>query len=531
MPSTAALEVGGSGSPAGPRTRAVQLRRLEATSFDLIVAGGGITGTAIAAEAAHRGLSVALLEREDFGCGASGHTSKLLHGGLRYLAQGHVRLVREALRERGRVFQEADPSWVRLEPFLLPLRGGTARVLRDRFGTWLYERLAWGHHLGPRRVLDQTEVLRHAPSLDPVDLRGGVLYTEAIVDDVALTWLRVESAMREGAVVVNHAEVLAARPRPEGGFSVEVRDRIGEKEYRVTGRCLVDATGAWMGRRPIAPSSPRLAPSKGIHLVFRREKLSLDVAVVLEGPDRRPTFVLPYGSLLVVGTTDTAFGEDPGSAAPEPADVDYLLRTLRSGFPGIRFDRSEVVDAYAGVRPLLAASASTPSELSREDVEVYDPRGAVAVAGGKLTTHRRMAERVLSLLPLRTGTPPRAPPSPRGRGPGPPTAPAAPSAWSPGSELVARLGRSPTAEDWRELERRVAEARDERLAETLEDVVDRRLHALTRREPGFDQVLARIAGLLASAPASAPDSAERRVDDYRARLRREHSALEGSGNA
>ena len=526
MPPTGAIHGRGSGALAETPTRAERLHRLATLSFDLVVVGAGITGSAIAAEAARRGLSVALLEREDFGCGASGHTSKLLHGGLRYLARGHVRLVREGLQERARVLAEADPSGVRREPFLLPLRGTTARVLRDRFGTWLYERLAWGHHLGPRRVLDRAEVLHRVPALDPTGLRGGVLYTEAIVDDVALTWLRVASAMRDGAVVVNHAEVLAARPQPRGGFLVEVRDRIGGQEYRVAGRCLVEATGAWMGRRPIAPSSPRLAPSKGIHLVFRREKLPLDVAVVLEGPDRRPTFVLPYGSLLVVGTTDTSFGEDPGSALPERSDVTYLLRTLRQGFPAVRFDRSDVVDAYAGVRPLLAANASAPSELSREDVEMYDPHGAVAVAGGKLTTHRRMAERVLSLLPLR---PERTPPSSRpSRRIAPPAGPGTIPAWAPASELVARLVRSPTPEDWAELERRVTEARGEGLAETLEDLIDRRLHALTRREPGFDRVLVTVAGLWGAAPGSPSDSAESRIAAYRAHLRHEHHALEGA---
>lgn len=509
-------------------TRADRLRRLNESSFDLVVVGGGITGSAIAAEGARRGLSVVLLEREDFGCGASGHTSKLLHGGLRYLAQGQVRLVREALRERTRLVEEADPAWVRREPFLLPLRGGTARVLRDRFGTWLYERLAWGGHLGPRRILSRAEVLRQVPALDPTELRGGVLYTEAIVDDVALTAWRVGTAVRDGAVAVNHIEVTRAEARPGGGFRVEARDRLERGELRVVGRCLVEATGAWMGRSAIAPASPRLAPSKGIHLVFRREKLPLPVAVVLEGPDHRPTFVLPYGSLLVVGTTDTVYREDPGSAIPEPADVDYLLRTLRQGFPGVRLDRSDVVDAYAGVRPLLAASASTPSELSREDIEVYDPRGAVAVAGGKLTTHQRMAERVLSLMPLPGGTDrSRRAPSPHGSPvPGTPVDPGTRGTWDPGSELIARLCRSPTPADRAELARRVAEAREQGLVETLEDLIDRRLHALTRREAGFDPVLAMVADLWAGASKGSRETAERWLASYRANLRDEHRALE-----
>jgi glycerol-3-phosphate dehydrogenase len=506
-------------------SRAERLAHLETNPFDLVVVGGGITGAAVAAEAAARGVSVALVERDDFAVGASGHTSKLLHGGLRYLAQGKIGLVREALRERSRLLSELDPGWVHPIPFLLPLRGSTWSRLRDRFGTWLYERLAWGRHLGPRAILGRAEVLDLVPAIDPHGLQGGVLYWEAIVDDVALTMYRIESAARAGALVANHVEAVAVRRDSGGGYRLQCRDGLSGRELSLRSRWIVDATGAWMGRVPLlSQNAPRLMPSKGIHLVFRREKLPLGVAVVLAGPDGRPTFVLPTGSLSVVGTTDTAFRGDPADAHSEPSDVAYLFRTLRGAFPGVSFRASDVVDVYAGVRPLLAATASTTSELSREDVEAYDPSGAIAVAGGKLTTHRAMAARALKLLPLPPGV------TSAGVRPAEPgaTLPSSvgPLPLSAGTELMARLVRNPRPEDWEELRRRVVLALQLQQAESLEDLVDRRLHALNRREAGFEAVLTAVAETVGELRGESDAGRREAVRTYLERRRREYAGLE-----
>jgi len=524
------------GAPAGPvpslggsevpLSRLERLARLEATRFDLLVVGGGISGAAVAEEAAHRGISVALIERDDYAVGASGHTSKMLHGGLRYLAQGKVRLVREALRERSRLLSELDPAWVHPLPFLLPIRGGVWSSLRDRFGTWLYERLAMGRRLGPRAILTPSEVLGLVPALDPQGLRGGILYWEAVVDDVALTLYRVDSAARSGAVVVNHMEAVGADPEPAGGFRVRARDSVTGRPASIRSRWVVDATGAWMGRTPLLPrATPRLSPSKGIHLVFRREKLPIDVAVVLPGPDERPTFVLPVGSLLIAGTTDTAFQGDPADARAEAADVAYLFRTLRAAFPKVAFHPSEVVDLYSGVRPLLAATASSTSELSREDVEAYDPSGGIAVAGGKLTTHRAMAARALRRLPSAPTAPRPAVRTPNGGSL--PEIEQAAVPLSDGTELMARLVRDRRPEDWDELRRRVMDSLRFGQAESLEDLVDRRLHALNRREAGFEMVLAAVAGYVAELRGLPAGERDGLVRSYRARREREYSVLEG----
>jgi glycerol-3-phosphate dehydrogenase len=497
------------------------LALLGSSRFDVLVVGGGITGSAVAEEAARRGVSVALIERDDFAVGASGHSSKLLHGGLRYLAQGKVGLVREALRERGRLLAELDPAWTHPMPFLLPLNGSVGSRMRNRFGTWLYERLAGRRRLGPRTILDRAEVLRMVPQLDPHGLRGGILYWEAIVDDVALTLFRIRSAGEHGAVVANHVEALAAVSDPEGGVRVRARDLLSGEELTIRSRWIVDATGAWMGRVPLlSENAPRLAPSKGIHLVFRREMLPTDVAVVLEGPDGRPTFVLPLGSLVVAGTTDTPYSGDPSDARAGPPDLDYLFQTLRTGFPSVPFSAAELVDVYTGVRPLMAATATTTSELSREDVEAFDRSGRVAVAGGKLTTHEAMARRAVRMLPI----PPEAPGSSRGTSVAGRTAilPKGPIPLSEGTELLARLVRRPEPAEWNDLRLRVVDAMDAGQAETLEDVVDRRLHALNRREKGFDEVVEVIAGIIAERRGLSNAEREQLLGAYRARRQREY---------
>jgi glycerol-3-phosphate dehydrogenase len=515
--------------PSGPVLRSQRLARLEASEFDVVVVGGGITGTAVAEEAARRGASVALIERDDFASGASGHTSKLLHGGLRYLEHGKVGLVREALRERSRLLAQLDPAWVHPIPFLLPLRGSLGSRLRNRFGTWLYERLAGGHRLGPREILDRRRVLELVPALEPQGLHGGVLYWEAIVDDVALTLFRAGSAARAGALVANHVEALTSTREPSGAFRIRASDTLTGREFSIRSRSVVDATGAWMGKVPIlAENAPRLMPSKGIHLVFRREKLPINVAVVLPGPDDRPTFVLPAGSLLVMGTTDTAYRGNPGEVQAEPPDVEYLLSTLHRGFPSVPFSLDDAVDVFAGVRPLLAATASTTSELSREDVEAHDPRGAVAVAGGKLTTHRAMARRAVRLLPISLEA--KAPAEgPRVRPPLPSLA-SEPQPISEGTELVARLVRTPRAEDWERLRARVVSALTTGQAESIEDVLDRRLHALNRRESGFETVVRAVADAVARQAGRSEESRDAAVRIYMDRRQYEYAAIKGGSN-
>ncbi len=472
--------------------RAGRLQRLGSETFDLIVVGGGITGAAIAAQAAQSGLATALLEEQDFGSGTSSASSKMLHGGLRYLEHGKIKLVKEALHERGRLVRRLGTARAKTIPFLLPLRGSSSRRLQLRFGTWLYQRLSGSLALGPRSVLSPEQVLQKVPQLRSEGLRGGIEYYEGVVDDTFLVLELVHEAADAGAVVLNHANVtgpLLTGGRIEG---VAFRDLLSGTESTVRAKSVVNAAGVWSRSWAGESRSPPMRPSKGVHLVFRKSSFPLSEAVVMEAEDRRWVFALPYGSLVVVGTTDTDYDGDYRRVRPQRADLEYLMSTVEREFPGAKVRPQDIVDAYAGLRPLLAGQGDTTSELSREDLVYVDPSGLVTTVGGKLTTHAAMARRTLDRLG----------PSSRSRplvlaGPKETTYSGRP--W-PGSDwLLGTFALEPPARQ--ALVRSVVQEAVQYLGPcTLEDIIDRRLHALNRLEESFDGLIEEIsrtaAGLL-----------------------------------
>lgn len=499
--------------------RATRWRQLTSQEFDLLVVGGGITGAGVAALAAGRGLKVALVEREDFGSGTSGATSKMLHGGLRYLQQGNTRLVREALHERGKLLRSLGEQRVRRTPFLLPLRGSWGHRTKLRFGTWLYQRLSGEYALGPRKVLSTEEVRAKVPSLQVDGVRGGVLYEEGVVDDVLLTIWRVGEASIRGAVVLNHTE--AREPLLTDGKvrGAKVRDLLSGADGEVRARTVINAAGVAVGGWAGGDRTPALRPSKGVHLVFRRSRLPLDVAVVLPAPEGRWVFALPYGPLSIVGTTDTDDpGKDPTKVRAEPEDVRYLLEVATSNFPSLRLSASDVVDVYAGLRPLLAGGAGTTSELSREDVVHVDPSGLLSVAGGKLTTHRAMAERALGTTGLPGGASPSRPESPQ-----------TPATWDfpprwegtpcPGAQVLDQALSSPSTEWSGSLGPWVRAGVEATGAATLADLLDRRFHGLRSLDPLFPQLVDAVAREAAPLLGWSPDVLARQREDYLARVR------------
>lgn len=514
-------------------TRAERWRALLDGPFDLLVVGGGITGAGIASEATRRGARVALVEREDFGGGTSGATSKMLHGGLRYLQQRKIRLVREALLERGRLVRALGPDRVQRTEFLLPLDGGFGHRLSLRFGTWLYERLSGRLSLGPRRRLSPSEVTSRVPFLAMEGVHGGVLYFEGVVDDTLLTLVRVGQAVERGAFAVNHVEAVA--PLLEKGElrGVSVRDRLTGATGEVRAKQVINAAGVWSTSWAGGDRSPALRPSKGVHLVFRRERLPLEVAVVLGAPEGRWVFALPYGPLAIVGTTDTEAPPDPDHVRAEPDDVRYLLEVARRHFPSLHLGPKDVVDVYAGLRPLLAGPAARTNDLSREDVVHRDASGLLTVVGGKLTTHRAMAERALKVSGIgdvRSGT--NTPTSPA-RGPLPTTSEwnwwAFPPRWErtpcPGATLTSEVLRAPRESWGASLSPWVGASVRVAGAGTLVDVIDRRLHTLQRLDPAFPELVSEVArevqGLLGWTDAER----DRQREDYLARARFETQAV------
>ena len=384
--------------------RAPSLRRLADEQFDVLVVGGGITGAGVALDAASRGLRTALVERDDFASGTSSKSSKLVHGGLRYLQQKEFSLVYEALYERQRLLENA-PHLVHVLPFLVPImqHGGMIdRRISRVLGTalWMYD-LTGGWRIGKRHHRISVDTARaHMPTLDPAALASAYLYYDAQADDARLTLAIARSAADHGAAVANHTElvglvkdggrVCGARLRARGhGAGQEAGDEI-----EVRARSVVNAAGVWADQvRTIDegadPASIR--PAKGVHVTLPWSRVRNDIAVIIPVPgDKRSVFVIPWGDATYVGTTDTDYTgsvEDPDCTGD---DVDYLLAALNSVLAE-PLTRADVIGTWAGLRPLLRGGSTRTADLSRKHSVHTSPSGVVTVTGGKLTTYRRMA--------------------------------------------------------------------------------------------------------------------------------------------
>jgi glycerol-3-phosphate dehydrogenase len=423
--------------PSSGFDRAQALRRLAEQPFDVLVVGGGVTGCGVALDAAARGLRTALVERRDFAWGTSSRSSKLVHGGLRYLQQGDLGLVAEALRERQRLLRNA-PHLVQPLTFLIPLfgRGGVVSAsVRRAIGTalWLYD-LAGGVRIGKvHRRVDAAEAQALLPSLRPDRLVAGFLYYDATADDARLALSLARTAACDfGATVANYCEAVAIRHDETGaacGATLALRGPGERGELEVRASVVVNATGAWADdlRALDEGTHPRTTrPAKGVHLTLPAERLPAKAAAVLPVPgDRRTIFVVPFpdGADTYVGTTDTAYDGPLDDAACEPEDVEYLLSALQEATTA-EVGPGDVTGVWAGVRPLLApeqggapggrraaAKAARTADLSRRHRVLLAPSGVVTVTGGKLTTYRQMAEDTVDLVVRRLG--PAAPPGAR----------------------------------------------------------------------------------------------------------------------
>ncbi|MCO5168415.1 MAG: glycerol-3-phosphate dehydrogenase/oxidase [Planctomycetes bacterium] len=386
-----------------------QLRRLEDREFDLLVLGGGATGVGIARDAALRGLSVALVEKGDLGSGTSQTSSKLIHGGLRYLEQMQFGLVFEGTRERAVLMRNA-PHLARPLPFIFPVYR-TARVgmLQLSAGMWAYDVLSMFRNYRRHRMLTRGRLLRTEPELNDAGLRGGALYYDCMTDDARLTLESALDAEEHGAVVATRCEAQSF-VRDEAGRTRGLLVRDGLDDHGLTGegqpsapfevraRVTVVAAGPWtdalleqrLGRR-------LLRPTKGAHLVLDGARLPVQHAVVLTSVrDGRVLFAIPWGARTIVGTTDTDEQDPPDAVEASRADVDYLLETANHYFPRLNAGPADVIATWAGLRPLMGADAAGhASDVSREHEIISVDPGLLAIAGGKLTTYRLMGEQVV----------------------------------------------------------------------------------------------------------------------------------------
>jgi len=375
----------------GPDERRASLQRMADEVFDVVVIGAGATGAGSALDAVTRGLSVALVEARDFASGTSSRSSKLIHGGLRYLEQRDFALVREALHERTLLLNTLAPHLVLPVPFLFPLRERWERAYMGA-GMVLYDTLG-GHDGLPRhRHLTRRGALKIAPALRPDALAGAIQYYDAKVDDARHTLTVARTAAHFGAAVASNAPVVGFLREGEHVTGVRLRDQRSGDEFEVRARMVVNATGVWtddvqhmVGER----GKFKVRASKGVHLVVPRDRIQLDTGLILR-TETSVLFVIPWGRHWIIGTTDTDWNLDKAHPAASARDIDYVFERVNAVLRQ-PLTREDVEGVYAGLRPLLTGESESTSQLSREHTVAVPVPGLVAVAGGKYTTYRVMA--------------------------------------------------------------------------------------------------------------------------------------------
>jgi glycerol-3-phosphate dehydrogenase len=493
------------------RTRA----RLAHDHFDVLIIGGGINGAGIARDAALRGLSVALVERDDFASGTSSRSSRLVHGGVRYLEHGFFHLVFESSRER-RILLEIAPHLVRPLQFTWPVYRA-ARIPRWKLaaGLWLYDLLASFRNVARHRSLSAAQVLEAEPKLRREGLRGGATYFDAATNDARLTIANVVDAVSAGAAALNHAGVETLTFDHGRAIGASVRDRFTRDSFEVRARAIVNAAGPWtdtISRLEDPSSAPAVLGTKGVHIAVPAERVGNRAAVTMLAPaDQRVMFVLPGGTHTIIGTTDTSTRERPDEVRATRADVQYLLDGANAYFPGAALTADDVVSAWAGIRPLIASgNTGDPAGASREHAITVGPRGVIAVTGGKLTTYRSMSEEVVGRVQASLGQP--RTPSSTGTRPLPGRATKPVEGGSRGELLV--TGLPYTADD-------AVVAVEHEFACTVADVLVRRTHlAFETRDHGLS-VAQRVAELLASRLSWTSGDIASELDGYRAEVARQ----------
>jgi glycerol-3-phosphate dehydrogenase len=360
--------------------------------LDVLVVGGGIVGSGVLLDAATRGLRAGLVEREDLAVGTSSRSSRLIHGGLRYLEQYRFGLVREALTERSRILNLA-PHLVTIEPLLFPLFG---LPIATRFfyqaGMTLYDLLGARRDGGWHRHLSVEEVLARVPAMRRERLRGGLLFHDGVEDDARYTLAVARTAQAAGATVVTRARAESLIEDDGRVVGARICDGLTDELIDIRARVVVDATGVWDAdpESPLSGGTTRLQPSRGAHLVVPRERIQSDVGLTIRVPGK-VVFLVPWPRFWLIGTTDAPYGGPIDRPTAGPSEVDELLATV-NGVLDVDLGRNDVVGTYAGLRPLIAASGGTTVTASREHRIVVERNGLVRVSGGKYTTYRAMAE-------------------------------------------------------------------------------------------------------------------------------------------
>lgn len=378
--------------------REYELENLQ--TYDLLVIGGGITGAGIALDAVSRGMKVVLVEMQDFAEGTSSRSTKLVHGGLRYLKQFQIKEVAELGRERAIVYENGPhvttPVWMLL-PFY---KGGTFGQFTTTLGLKVYDLLA-GVKKGERRfMLSAEETLKREPLLNDQDILGGGMYVEYRTDDARLTIEVLKAANERGAKLFHYMEAKAIN-RKHDVFEVEAYDHLLQKTVVLHAKKVVNAAGPWIDevrKRNQDVGGKHLILSKGVHIVFDKSVFPLRQAIYFDTPDGRMVFAIPRDGKTYVGTTDTFYKGKPEDVIATAEDIDYLLNAVHFMFPKLPISKDLIESSWAGVRPLIQEEGKGPSEISRKDEIWIAENGVITIAGGKLTGYRKMAQNVVDLV-------------------------------------------------------------------------------------------------------------------------------------
>lgn len=383
------------------RYRESLLQQITSTTYDVLVIGGGITAAGIVLDAQARGLKACLIEMQDFAEGTSSRSTKLIHGGLRYLKQKEFKLVAEVGKERT-IVSELAPHLSIPEQVLVPLtKEGSIGKLGARIGMKLYDWLAGVHRDDKHKILSPSQTLAKEPQLNPQGLKGAIYYTEYKTDDARLTLENIKKAVELGAVALNYAKVTSLLYQDGEVSGVQVEDLITHQQASVNARYVINATGPWTddvcgldGENLLK----KLHLTKGVHLVFDHAKFPIQQAVYFDVFDKRMVFAIPNHGKTYVGTTDTFYQGDIQSPTVTQEDVQYLLQAIQGAFPTQDLKPTDIEASWAGLRPLIMQKGKSASEISRKDEMFISDSKLVSIAGGKLTGYRKMAEKVMDLI-------------------------------------------------------------------------------------------------------------------------------------
>lgn len=384
------------------RIEGIKKLKTDVSTYDLIIIGGGITGAGILLDAVARGMKALLIEKNDFASGTSSRSTKLIHGGLRYLKQLEFKIVRDTGRERAIAHKNA-PHLVLPEKMILPIiEGGTYGKFATSFGLYVYDRMAGVSKIERRVMKTKDETVNLLPSIDTKKLLGAGFYSEYRTDDARLTISIIKSAVEKGAKAYNYVSCKDFLYKENGQVSgVQLKDELTNETFSVAAKYVVNAAGPWSDElREINKSemSKRLHLTKGVHIVVAREKFPIQHSIYFDVADKRMIFAIPRGEIVYIGTTDTNYiglKEEPNITLD---DVTYLLKAVNNMFPAIQLSQQDVQSSWSGLRPLIHQEGKAPSNLSRKDEVFISKSGLITITGGKLTGYRLMAKKIVDLV-------------------------------------------------------------------------------------------------------------------------------------